>query len=108
MAAETWFVHSVSGIDTERESDASYARDNEAWAFLISRLADVLIAPNETLMEDSIHAAPELGFFDSKNEAMVYRLRGNPPKPQVLIMGEVRDAIDRGRLVSEAQRRNTL
>ena len=58
--------------------------------------------------EDSIAAAPELGFRRSRNEAMVYRLQGNPPKPQVLIMGSAKDAIAEGQLVSEGQRRSGL
>ena len=103
---DTWFA--TRDIDTKAESDASYARDPDAWGILMSRLADAMISPKDTLREDMIAAAPELGFRRSRNEAMVYRLRGNPPKPQVLVIGAVRDSLAEGQLVSEGQRRNGL
>ncbi len=107
---ETWFVHaSASAVDTRLERDAAKARDEEAWSFLMSRLADAVIEPDETLREDKIAAAPDLGFFRSKRQAMVYRLIGNPRKrPQVLMIAEVNNAADEGLVIAEAQRRNAL
>jgi len=75
---------------------------------LFSRLADALIAPEETLKEDAIAGAPHLGFRRSNDEAMVYRLVGYPKKPQELIFGKVENAFAMGALISEAQRRDAL
>lgn len=103
----TWFVHPANGIDAEAEAEQAFQRDKEAWNYLIARLSDVLIEPEKTLQEDHIAAAPHLGFYRWKREAMVYRLVGTPPKPQVLIVGAV-GAVNVGQLVSEAQRRDLL
>jgi hypothetical protein len=110
MELGSWFVHaSAASIDTRLERDAAKARDLEAWSLLMSRLADAVIEPDETLREDKIAAAPDLGFFRSRKEAMVYRLIGNPKRrPQVLIIANVNSATDEGLLIAEAQRRNAL
>src|SRR5689334_6583799 len=98
MGGQSWFTHPASGIDAAKESDASRMRDPEAWAILISRLVDVCVAPYDTLEEDHITATPALGYFQSRKEAMVYRLVGNPPKPQVLVMREIKSNRDLGAL----------
>jgi hypothetical protein len=102
-----WLTHSAKGIDARAESLAVLARDREAFTLIIGHLAEVLIEP-DTLRLDGIAAAGHLGFFDARQEAVVYRLVGTPPAPQVLAMGQVRDAIERGQLIWEAQRRDAL
>lgn len=92
----------------EAESETAFGRDREAWNYLITRLTEVLIEPVKTLREDQIAAAPHLGFYRWKGEAMVYRLAGTPPKPQVLIVGEVSGSTNEGQLISEGQRRDAL
>ena len=58
----TWFLS--GSIDVVAEREAALLRDRFACGMLFSRLADALIAPDETLKDDAIAAAPHLGFAD--------------------------------------------
>jgi hypothetical protein len=81
-------------------------RDGQAWSFLMVRLANASFDPRATLKADAIGGVPGLGFYQSGTEAMVYRLVGG--KPQVLIIGHIRNASDRSGMITEAVRRAAL
>jgi hypothetical protein len=104
----SWFKHPPEKIDAEAESDASCARDNEAWAMLMSHLADVWIDPIGTLMQSAIQSASHLGFCRYGNEVLVYRVAGAPAQAEVLLVGCVMGAMQEGSLISEAMRRDAL
>jgi|ERR1700688_341318 len=102
-----WFSHG-SGIDAHKESEECRKRAVMPWSHLITRLIDAFRDPLSTIEDDGMVGVPSLGFYRWENEAMVYRMVGNPPKPQVLIMQQVISLFDEGKVKAEAQRRNEL
>lgn len=103
-----WFTASSGAIDAEKELLQCLARDQEAWAMLVAHFAILRQEPRETLKRESIASNRELGFFHSKDEAMVYRLTGKPPSPQIVVVGNAKGLVAQGLLIQEAQRRIAL
>ncbi len=101
-----WFSHPPD-VDVAGEQEQCKTRDCGHWAFLIHRLVDAELDPAFT-EEDEIMGVPRLRFYRSGNEGMVYRMVGNPKRPQVLIVGQVWSLDDERTLIEEAQRRDKL
>lgn len=104
----SWFKRPRKGIDAEAENDACNRRDSTAWAMLMSHMADASTTPMKALAGCRIQGAPHLGFCRETNEVLIYRLVGNPPRPEALIVGHAVSMADEGALKSEAIRRDAM
>lgn len=100
-------------MDVKRESEACKARNVEMWALLMSRLCSLGIDTSCSVDDEAVKKAPHLRRCARGREAMVYRVMGSPPQPQVLIIANLWDSSDQSgmswdEIVDEAVKRDRM